>query len=190
MLTKVGERASPKTEVEGVAVRAVCSLGLSLLALEVVLGAVVDWVAELEVAVQGAVGAGHSWAAVKAPGLVQHHLRGQSLTNVLRAGASQPCGLFSGVALVLAVNVDLEDVNRPGDDAHATVALLTFWPTFVRQDDVTPQAPVAPAPRRDGVKKDRYRVVRNLPRSHRLRQELSLELQWEVASCQAWKWPV
>ena len=44
------------------------------MALEIVLGAVVDAVGELVVAVQRAVGLGDGAAAVEAPRLVEHHL--------------------------------------------------------------------------------------------------------------------
>ena len=128
MLTKVGKGTASKVEVELVARWAVAGLGDGLVALEVVLGPVVDGVGELELAVQGTVGAGDGAAAIEAPGLVKHHLLRLALADVLLRGARQPRLLLGRVAFALeavaeAVCVDLEDVGRPRDDRDALVAL-------------------------------------------------------------------
>ena len=50
------------------------------------------------------------------------------------------------------------------------------------EDDVSAEPPVARAPAGDGVEEDGDGVVGDLPRGHRLRQELALELHGEVAA--------
>ena len=81
-LTKIWEGAPPEVKVELVPRGAVAGVRDGLVALQVVLGAVIDGVGELVVAVHGAVGPGHGRPAVEALGLVKHHFSGLPLTDV------------------------------------------------------------------------------------------------------------
>ena len=110
-------------KVKFVAARTVSGLGDRLVALEVVLGAVVDGVGELVTAVERAVRPCDGAAAVETSGLVEHHLVRLSLTDLLVARARGFGGLLRRVALLEAVGVELEHVGRPGHDADALEAV-------------------------------------------------------------------
>ena len=188
-ITKVGERASSEVEVEFVSVRTVSSLGDRLVAFEVILRTVVDGVGQLEPAVQGAGGPCDGAATVEPPRLVQHHLRGLSLPDLLPAWTRRLGSLLGSVALLQTVGVQLENVGRSWNDADALEAVRDVLIASGRgwEDHVTAESPVAVAPRRDGVEQDGDRRVRDFARRHRLRQELPLELEREVAAGEAWK---
>ena len=154
------------------------------MAFEVILRTVVDGVGKLEPAVQGAVGPCDGAATVEPPRLVQHHLRGLSLPDLLPAWTRRLGSLLGSVALLQTVGMQLEHVWRSGDDADALEAVgdVLVAAGRRRQDDVAAEAAVAVAPRRDGVEEDGDGRVGDLAGRHRLRQELALELQREVAA--------
>ncbi len=85
--------------------------------------------------------------------------------------------------------MELEDVGRARDHAHAAEAPLVLRPLLSRgvverlpQDDVVPEAPVAEAPKADRVEEDGDGRVGDLAGGQGLSQELALELQREVAA--------
>lgn len=87
-------------EVKFVTTRTISGLGDRFVALEVVLGAVVDGVSELVTAIEGAVRPGDGAAAVEAPGLVEHHLVRLPFADLLVARARGFGGLLRRVALL------------------------------------------------------------------------------------------
>ena len=155
------------------------------MALEVVLGTVVNRIRKLEPPVQRAVRLRHGRAAVEASRLVEHHLGRSALADLPRGRARRERVLFARVALGggrdAVVEVDLEDVGRArdhGDAAEATgVALVA-----VVEDDVMAEAAVAPAPTGDRVEEDRHGAVGDLSGGQALREELALEFQRKVTA--------
>jgi hypothetical protein len=140
-------------EVKFVTTRTIAGLGNWFVTLEIVLGAVVDGVGELVTAVEGAVSPGDGAASVEPSGLVEHHLIGLALTDLLVARTGGFGGLLCRVALLEAVGVELEHVGRPGHDADALVAVENIAITSAgrRQDHVTSQTTMAISPGWNGV---------------------------------------
>ena len=105
------------------------------MALEVVLGSIVDGISEPKLAVQRAIGTGNGTATVETTGFVEHHFLSFLLGDVLGRGTREPGLLFSPMTSFLGpIGVDLEDIGRPGNHGNASVALLAV--TIRGQNDV------------------------------------------------------
>ena len=180
--TEIRKRASFELEVELVSRRTVAGFRDGLITLEVVFGAVVDGVGELVVPVDGAVRFGDAAATVEAPGLVEHHLLGLFLPDLLLTGTLGPGLVLRRVAPVQPVRVDLQDVRGPRDDAQTLVAFHRSGPVVLGKDHVSTESPVAAAPAGNRVEQDGYGVVGDLPRRHGLGEKFALEFQREVTS--------
>ena len=151
------------------------------MALEVVLGSIVDGIGEPELAVQRAIGTGDGTAAVKTAGFVEHHFLSLAFSDVLWRGTGET-GLFFGAvtSLLRPIGVDLEDIGGPRDHRNTTVAF--FAVVFRGQNDVASQSSMALAPGWNGIEQDRKCVVSDFSAGEALTGKLSLKFKGEIAS--------
>ena len=105
------------------------------MALEVVLGSIVDGIGEPELAVQRAIGTGDGTAAEKTAGFVKHHFLSLAFPDVLWRGTGETSLFFGAMtSLLRPVGVDLQDISGPRDHGNATIAFLAA--VFRGQNDV------------------------------------------------------
>ena len=133
------------------------------MALEVVLGSIVDGVSEAKLAVERAIGTCNGTATVETTGFVEHHLLSFAFSNILWRGTRETSLFFGPMTSFLGpISVDLEDIGRPGNHGNASEA---FFTVAVRgQNDVSAQPPMAFSPGWNGVEKDGKSVVGNFSR--------------------------